>query len=69
MQELNFLKFSCDPGIIDFSMKYKSFPVLSNDEIQSLKSKIKKNHNFPKNWFSSLGVLIASKMETLDSGI
>ena len=51
-QELNFLKFPCDPGIMDLSMKCKSFPVLSYDEIQSFKLKIKKDQdNFPEKLF------------------
>ena len=40
-QEFNFLKFPCESGSMDFSMKWKSLRLLAYDEIKSFKLKIK----------------------------
>ena len=38
-KEFNFLKYPCESGLMDFSMKCKSFPLLAYDKIQSFKLK------------------------------
>ena len=73
-QEFNFLKFPFVSGFMDFSMKFKSFPVLAYIEIHSFKLKIPKNQDSlsKKIKIQLLGVLFSSKFgphQILDSGI